>query len=161
MNKKNTTILILALIVLVGAISVAVIKIRSANTPSPNAGISDVPISNTSSKALSPSEVAEKQADFAGKAQQGMVDAANKKTAEFVGKVNNIAEKNITIKDIHSDQSVGVKVNSSTKIFLLDATGKKQIAGSLADLLLQDQVKAEYDKETNNLVSLVIAKVKK
>lgn len=155
--KKNTTIAILALalFVLIGSISYGISIVNKKEVPV-------VPVSNNILKEkATPTKIVEKQADFANKAQSGMVDIANRKTAEFVGKVISVTEKTIIIKDIRSEQSKSVNFISSTEIFLFDVTGKNQVAGSLSDLLVQDQVKAEYDKETGNLVSLIVAKIKK
>jgi predicted membrane protein len=152
MDKKKIAIIVIAGFILIGMIAFVAVEIKKGE----NASLTTSQKNNNTKK----EGIVEKKA-ISDAFKQNIENKDKKKSAEFSGTVESLSEKSIVIKTVPGGKSLSVNFDRNTKFFLLDATGNNQVSGTLNDLELKNMVKGEYDQETNNLISLIIGKVKK
>ena len=133
MDKKQKLILTFAIVVLIGAISFAVVEISVKNQSSSTNGNNSI----------------QKPANMFGSDKNKTANMAN-----VVGNVMIISEKTITIKK--EDGTIAeVNINGTTPV-LVPKDGQMK-NGQMADLKVQDLVNVQYDAQTKNvqLISII------
>ncbi len=173
MRKKNISILVLAIIILIGSIGFVIWKIEqkksvTAKTAQEKNNINNnAPENNVPKDNVTIDQMTKEQADFANKFKQDMDKAkmaSNDKEASFTGSVNNITPdgKIIVLKGMDNKEVRSFGVNDAAKFFQILTDSKNNQTQSeikLSEVKLGESAKVDYAPKTNNLISLTVARV--
>jgi hypothetical protein len=140
MDRKKILILILALILLVGSIFFAVLRMGDRNQEK-NIG------QNPAAKKKSADDMLSKRLE------QG----ENKNVIDVKGNIESVLEKTLKVKDISGAITI-INISADTPVEIV-GINKKTTPAQLSDLRIRDLVKVTYDKMTINATLIQVERL--
>ena len=164
MNKKNTSILVLAIIVLIGSISFVIWRTEQKKstaiktTQEKNNTDNNTPENNVPKDNVAIDQMTKEQADFANKFKQDMEQKKAEKeisgTVESIG----IGGKGITLKNDSDGKMISFQLDANTKIVQMTTDEKNnqlQTGINLSDIKSGDRLDVNFMPMINLAVLLI------